>query len=58
VTDIFKDKTPMPPGKESMVVSTAMCREETPIGTPVLSGEVKYPNDVERVSRPRRGHAY
>ena len=57
MTDLFKCKDDMPPTKE--VVSTAMVREETPVGTPVMSGEWKRPNlEVEHVVRPRRGHGY
>jgi hypothetical protein len=57
VTDIFKDKTLMPPAKE--VCSVAMIREETPSGTPRLSGERHWPDRaVENVKRPRRGHDY
>jgi len=54
----FEDKTPFPSGKESEVVSTAMVRSETPIGTPKLSGEEKWPRDVNNLVRPRRGHGY
>lgn len=46
----------MPPKKE--VVSVAMVREETPYGVPRMSGEEKWPNAVENVVRPRRGHGY
>ena len=57
MTNIFEDKTPMPPAKE--VVSVAMIREETPSFTPRLSGERKWPDrGVESVERPRRGHGY
>jgi hypothetical protein len=57
MTDIFKDKTPMPPTKE--VVSVAMDRSETPSGVPILSGERHWPDrNVENLIRPRRGHGY
>jgi hypothetical protein len=56
MADIFKSPETMPPMKE--VVSTAMVRNETPIGTPRMSGEEKWPNDVQNVIRPRRGHGY
>jgi hypothetical protein len=55
--NIFESKETMPLAKE--VVSTAMVREETPIGTPRLSGEVHWPErNVEKLIRPRRGHGY
>jgi hypothetical protein len=45
----------MPPTKE--VVSVWMTREETPPGTPRMSGEWKRPDlAVENITRPRRGH--
>jgi hypothetical protein len=57
MTDLFQCKETMPPVKET--VSVAMVREETPLGTPVLSGEWKRPNlAVENTTRPRKGHAY
>jgi hypothetical protein len=57
MTDIFKSKETMPPGKED-TVSTAMDRSETPMSVPILSGERKWPNAVQNVIRPRRGHGY
>ena len=57
MTDIFRDKTAMPPTKE--VVSTAMCREETPLVVGKLSGERNWPElQVRNLDRPRRGHGY
>jgi hypothetical protein len=57
MSNIFQDKTPMPPTKE--VVSVVMCHEETPPGTPRLSGEKNFPdNAVRNLERPRRGHGY
>lgn len=58
MTDIFRCKDEMPARKENEVRSSAMVRDETPYDTPLLSGEQKWPNDVQSVMRPRRGHAY
>lgn len=57
MSNIFYCKETMPPRKE--VISTAMCREETPPGTPRMSGEEHWPDrNVTHVTRPRVGHAY
>ena len=57
MANIFETKATMPVAKE--VISTAMCREETPPGTPRMSGEEHWPDrNVTHVRRPRKGHGY
>ena len=57
MANIFETKATMPVAKE--VISTAMCREETPPGTPRMSGEEHWPDrNVTHVTRPRKGHGY
>ena len=55
MTDIFKCKDEMPSKYEN--TATAMVREDTLPGTPLLSGEQHLSGrSVEHVARPRRGH--
>jgi hypothetical protein len=57
MTDIFKCKDEMPFKYEN--TATAMVREDTLPGTPLLSGEQHLSGrSVEHVARPRKGHAY
>lgn len=57
MSKIFEDKTAMPKKYEN--IASALDRDETPEGTPRMSGEVKWPDrEVHNLTPRRRGCCY